>query len=167
MMTRITAFLVSLSIAAPAVVPAQPAFAAPAARPDTAVSTTLHGAPVIQAGDRGDRRWRDRGDRRWRDRDRRRWERREHRRDYRRDWRRDDRHSYHRHDHRRHDYRRHDYRRHDYRRHDGHRHGHRRDGHRRHDDRDAVYILGGIALGTILLLNIFDRDRDRDRGHRR
>lgn len=149
MMKRITALLVSLSLAAPAVAPALPAFAAPAvqsgAAAERAVAGTAHGVRVIEAGDRG---WRD--DRRW--------ERRDHRRDWRRDGRRAERW---RGDGRR-DYRRYDDRRYGDR---GDRYRHR-DG-RRHRDNDAAYILGGIALGSILLYSIFEHGNRRDREYRR
>jgi hypothetical protein len=161
MMKHITALLVSLSIAAPAVLPAQPAFAAPAAQPgaaaERAVSGATHGARVIKAGDRH-----------WRDGDHRRWERRAHRRDSRHDgrradrWRDDRRRGYYGHGYRYRDHRRYDDRRYGYR---GHGH-HHRDG-RRHRDNDAAYILGGIALGSILLYSIFEHGNRRDREHRR
>jgi len=180
---QITAALVGLSMAVTAAAPAPLAWTAPARQPAVAEGA----APVLLTGghDRGER-WRDRradrhdGDRdRWRDRHERRYERRHDRwrerraerherwRERQRDWRdfrhdrRSERHA------RRHD-RRYDrrYDRHDHRRHD-HRHDrrdHRRD---RHDD-DAAYILGGLALGAIVLFSILDDiDRDRDRGRDR
>lgn len=88
------------------------------------------------------------GDRRWRDGDRRRWDRHAHRHDRWRDGRRDRWHNRRYGD-----------------RHYGSRHHRRRD----HDHDAAPYVLGGIALGAIILLNILEHenDRDRDRGYRR
>jgi len=150
MMKRITAFLVSLSIAAPAVLPAQPAFAGQA---DT---RTFHEAQVIQAGYR---RWRD-GDRRA--------DRHEYRRDWRHDGRRDggwrdNRHRYHEH---RYSDRRYYDRRYDNRRYyNRYYYDRRRDGHRHHDN-DAAYILGGLALGAIVLYGIFESGNRDERGSR-
>lgn len=179
MRTRIIAALVGLGMVAGTALPAPLALAAPADR----AGVTATAPPVIQAGER-DRDWRDRryrgrdGDRRWRGGDRQRWERRGHRRENYRDhrrserWRADRRHDrrhVYRHDRRddrghvyRHDRRR-DYR-HDrrYKRRHDRRHYHDHD----HDYDAAPFILGGIALGTLLLLEILDNDYDRDRGYR-
>ena len=148
MRNRIISALVGLSMAVSSVLQVSLAQAAQAGGPSTAPGEL----PVVQVGERdGDRYWRD-GYRHRRDGDRYRGERRADRRHGHR-WR-DDRRGY------RYD-RGYDYR--NYRRH-GHRH------HRRHDDNDdTAVILGGIALGTLLLLSIIEHDRDdyRDRDYRR
>jgi hypothetical protein len=148
MRNRIISALVGLSMAVSSVLPGSLAMAAPMSGPATAPREL----PIIQVGERDGDRYRRDGYRHRRDGDRYRGERRADRRHGHR-WR-DDRRGY------RYD-RRYDHR--NYRR-----HGHR---HYRHygDNDDTAVILGGIALGTLLLLSIIEHDRnyDRDRDYRR
>lgn len=151
MRNRIISAVVALSLAAGSVLPASLAAAAPAGRP----SATAGELPVIQVEDHD--RYRRDGDRYRRDGYRYRDGGKRHR-----DDRRADRRGY-RYDHR--DYRhkrdyRHD-RRYDYR------YGDRRSYKRHRGDDDTAVILGGIALGTILLLSIMDHENDRRPDYRR
>ena len=133
MTSRIISALVGVAMAVSAVMPAAPALAGP----DTAT--------VIQAGDRswGDRNWRDRrwdrGHDRDRDWDRDRWR-------YERRWDPDGR-RYGRKD--------------DWR---DHRRDHRRDRRDRdRDDDDLPLVIGGLAIGALILLLAIENDKDRRR----
>lgn len=152
MRNRIISAVVALSLAAGSVLPTSLAAAAPVGRP----SATAGNLPVIQVEDhrryrrdgdrfrRGGDRYRHDGDRYRHDRQRYRHERRADRRD-------------HRYDHR--DYRhKRDYR---YDRRYDYRYGNRRYHKRHRGDDDTAVILGGLALGTILLLSIMDHENDR------
>ena len=155
MKNRIGRKLVGLALAASMLLPAPLAIAGAGDRQ----GDSINAPEVIRVGG-GD------GYRYWRDDDRRDRYRHDDRSDrYRHDDRRDRYHDdrYSRRDDRRRyddrrDYRRYSDRYHDDRRHD-HRHKHRRK--KGHDHDAAPFIFGGIALGTILLLQAIENDRRR------